>query len=55
MRYFEEKKKAIMGEIDYGLPKNYRAVEYLEVLKQLLTLLLKENGMSTVVPLLMIM
>ena len=30
MRYFEEKKKAIMGEIDYGLPKNYRAVEYLE-------------------------
>lgn len=30
MRYFEEKKKAIMGEIDYGLPKNYMAVEYLE-------------------------
>lgn len=30
MRYFEEKKKAIMGEIDYGLPKNYRPVEYLE-------------------------
>lgn len=30
MRYFEEKKKAIMGEIDYGLPKNYRVVEYLE-------------------------
>lgn len=65
MRYFEEKKKAIMGEIDYGLPKNYRAVEYLEstsenngsiqILKQLLTLLLKENGMSTAVVLLMIM
>ena len=30
MRYFEEKKKAIMGEIDYRLPKNYRPVEYLE-------------------------
>lgn len=30
MNRLEEKRKAMMGEIDYGLPKNYMAVEYLE-------------------------
>jgi hypothetical protein len=30
MNCLEEKRKAMMGEIDYGLPKNYMAVEYLE-------------------------
>lgn len=30
MNRLEEKRKAMIGEIDYGLPKNYMAVEYLE-------------------------
>ena len=30
MSGFDERRKAMMGEIDYGLPKNYMAVEYLE-------------------------
>lgn len=65
MSGLDERRKAMMGEIDYGLPKNYMAVEYLEstsensgsiqVLKHPLPLLLKENGISTVVLLLMIM
>lgn len=30
MSGLDERRKAMMGEIDYGLPKNYMAVEYLE-------------------------
>lgn len=30
MNCLEEKRKALMGEIDYGLPKGYMAVAYLE-------------------------